>query len=95
MIDIDSLRAMVDAGEIETVIVAFTDHLGRLMGKRFDAQFFVDEVAAHGTHACNYLLTVDMEMTPVPGYAFANWHLGYGDFHTVPDLSTLRIANIS
>lgn len=93
MLDIDTLRAFVDAGRVETVIVAFTDHLGRLMGKRFDAQFFVDEVADHGTHACNYLLTVDMEMTPVPGYAFANWHLGYGDFHTVPDLSTLRLAS--
>lgn len=93
MLDIDTLRAFVDAGRVETVIVAFTDHLGRLMGKRFDAQFFVDEIAAHGTHACNYLLTVDMEMTPVPGYAFANWHLGYGDFHTVPDLSTLRLAS--
>ncbi len=93
MLDIDTLRALVDAGHIETVIVAFTDHLGRLLGKRFDAQFFVDEVAAHGTHACNYLLTVDMEMTPVPGYTFANWHLGYGDFHTVPDLSTLRLAS--
>ena len=93
MLDIDTLRAFVDASRIETVIVAFTDHLGRLMGKRFDAQFFVDEIANHGTHACNYLLTVDMEMTPVPGYTFANWHLGYGDFHTVPDLNTLRVAS--
>jgi glutamine synthetase len=93
MLDLDTLRAMVQAERIETVIVAFTDHLGRLMGKRFDAHFFVDEVHAHGTHACNYLLTVDMEMTPVPGYTFANWHLGYGDFHTVPDLSTLRTAS--
>lgn len=93
MLTLDALAQLVHAEKIETVIVAFTDHLGRLMGKRFDAQFFVDDVHAHGTHACNYLLTVDMEMTPVPGYAFANWHLGYGDFHTVPDLSTLRIAS--
>ena len=51
---------------------------------------FVDEVAAHGTHGCDYLLTTDMEMEPVPGYDFANWELGYGDVHLVPDLATLR-----
>jgi len=93
MLDLDTLRALVQTEQIETVIVAFTDHIGRLMGKRFDAHHFVDEVSSHGTHGCNYLLTVDMEMTPVPGYTFANWHLGYGDFHTMPDLSTLRMAS--
>src|SRR4051812_42098617 len=54
---------------------------------------FVDEVAAHGAHACDYLLTTDMEMEPVPGYRFANWELGYGDVHLVPDMSTLRRAS--
>ncbi len=54
--------------------------------------FFVDESHDHGTHGCDYLLTVDMEMEPVPGYRYANWELGYGDFHMVPDLSTLRLA---
>ena len=75
--------------EIETVIVAFTDHYGRLVGKRFDAEFFVESIE-DGTHACDYLLTTDMEMEPVPGYKFANWELGYGDFHLVPDFSTSR-----
>ncbi|MCP4419342.1 MAG: glutamine synthetase, partial [Chloroflexi bacterium] len=79
--------------EIETVIVGFTDHYGRIMGKRFDADFFVQDGIANGTHSCNYLLTVDMEMEPVPGYDFANWELGYGDFHLVPDIATLRIAS--
>jgi glutamine synthetase len=78
-------------GTIETVIVAFTDHYGRLVGKRFDAGFFTESVG-DGTHACDYLLTVDMEMHPVPGYRFASWELGYGDVHLVPDLSTLRRA---
>jgi glutamine synthetase len=78
------------AGAIDTVIVSFTDHYGRLLGKRFDAGYFLDHVAAEGTHCCNYLLTTDMEMDPVPGYRFANWELGYGDFHIVPDLATLR-----
>src|ERR671911_2146852 len=88
----DELRTAVDAGSIETVIVAFPDPYGRLMGKRYDAEVFVEEAAEHGTHACTYLLTADMEMEPVRGYRFANWELGYGDFHLVPDMDTLRVA---
>jgi glutamine synthetase len=90
---IEQLRDLVVKGEIETVVVGFTDHYGRLLGKRFDAEMFVDEVVKSGAHACDYLLTVDMEMDPVPGYRFANWELGYGDFHLVPDLATLRRAS--
>jgi glutamine synthetase len=88
----DRLRELVAQEQIETVIVAFTDHYGRLCGKRYDAEMFVADTIAHGTHGCDYLLTTDMEMEPVPGYKFANWELGYGDFHLVPDLSTLRLA---
>ena len=88
-----TLSQQVASEEIETVIVAFTDHFGRLMGKRFDAEFFVDQIARHGAHGCDYLLTVDMEMEPVPGYRFANWELGYGDFHLSPDMNTLRVAS--
>jgi glutamine synthetase len=91
--DVNELRGLVAQGQIETVVVAFTDHYGRLLGKRFDAEMFVDEIAKHGAHACDYLLTVDMEMEPVPGYRFANWELGYGDFHLVPDTATLRLAS--
>jgi glutamine synthetase len=83
---------LVASSAIETVIVAFTDHYGRLMGKRFDGEYFL-ETATDGTHACNYLLTTDMEMEPVRGYTFANWEKGYGDFHLVPDLRTLRMAS--
>jgi glutamine synthetase len=93
MLTLAELAAKVAAGEVETVLVQFTDHYGRFMGKRFDAEFFVEDTAGHGTHGCNYLLTVDMEMEPVPGYRFANWELGYGDFHLVPDMSTLRMAS--
>jgi glutamine synthetase len=93
MLTLDELHRRVQEGAIETVLVMFTDHFGRFMGKRFDAEFFVEDVAQHGTHACNYLLTVDMEMEPVPGYRFANWERGYGDFHLVPDLATLRVAS--
>ena len=90
---LDDLRESVGRGEIDTVLVIFTDLYGRFLGKRFDAGFFLDQVATGGTHACNYLLTVDMEMEPVPGYRFANWEKGYGDFHLVPDLDTLRRAS--
>src|SRR5919201_695931 len=91
--DVNELPCLVAQGAIETVVVAFTDHYGRLLGKRFDAEMFVDEIAKHGAHACDYLLTVDMEMEPVPGYRFANWELGYGDFHLVPHPATLRLAS--
>ncbi|HEX6567850.1 MAG TPA: glutamine synthetase family protein, partial [Acidimicrobiales bacterium] len=93
MLSLDGLRTAVGLDEIDTVIVGFTDHYGRLVGKRYDAGMFVDEVAVHGTHGCDYLLTTDMEMEPVPGYEFANWELGYGDVHLVPDLATLRAAD--
>ncbi|MCB0122277.1 MAG: glutamine synthetase, partial [Caldilineaceae bacterium] len=78
--------------QIDTMLVMFTDHYGRFMGKRYDAEFFLAHVADHGTHGCDYLLTVDMEMEPVQGYTYANWELGYGDFHLVPDLNTLRLV---
>ncbi len=92
MLTLDALAAHVERGEIETVVVGFTDHYGRMMGKRFDAEFFVQDAAEHGTHGCDYLLIVDMEMNPTPGYTYANWERGFGDFHLVPDLSTLRVA---
>ena len=92
MLTLDELRKLVAGDDVDTVVVGFTDHYGRLVGKRYDAGMFVDEVAAAGTW-CDYLLTTDMEMEPVPGYRFANWELGYGDVHLVPDLPTLRRAD--
>lgn len=93
MLSLEQLKNKVAQEDIETVIVAFTDHYGRLTGKRFDAEFFLESAVEDGTHACDYLLTTDMELEPVPGYSLANWELGYGDFHLVPDLATLRLAN--
>jgi len=92
MLSLDELHALVSQGEIETVVVGFTDPYGRLMGKRYDAEMFVESIAGGGAHGCDYLLTTDMEMEPVRGYRFANWELGYGDVHLVPDLATLRRA---
>ncbi|CAM2008443.1 glutamine synthetase family protein [Acanthopleuribacter pedis] len=87
-----SLKNLIDAGEIDTVLTVFPDHYGRLMGKRICAQFFLETIQAHGIHACDYLLTTDIDMNPVPGFSFANWERGYGDFHGVPDYRTLRRA---
>jgi glutamine synthetase len=89
---LDQLRQEVSDGTIESVVVGFTDHYGRTMGKRFDADFFLESAVEDGTHACDYLLTVDMEMEPVEGFAYSNWSTGYGDFHLVPDMTTLRRA---
>ena len=93
MISLGELQTLVERGEVDTVVVGFTDHYGRLCGKRFDAGFFLESAVADGTHACDYLLTTDMEMEPIPGYGFASWEQGYGDVHLVPDLSTLRLAS--
>ena len=91
MLDFEELRADVESGAIDTVVVAFTDMQGRLMGKRVHSQFFLEgEVAEHGVEGCNYLMALDMEMDPIPGYQIANWERGYGDFLLTPDLDTLR-----
>ena len=89
---LEELQAQAADGSIDTVLVGFTDLYGRLVGKRFDASFFLEDTVRNGTHGCDYLLTVDMEMEPVGGYEFANWEQGYGDVHLVPDLGTLRHA---
>jgi glutamine synthetase len=90
MLTLEELRSEVANGTIDTVVAAFTDMQGRLMGKREQAEFFLDETAEHGLEGCNYLLGLDMEMDPQPGYAMASWERGYGDFHLRPDLATLR-----
>jgi glutamine synthetase len=86
-----SLKTKIKRGEIDTIIAAFPDVFGRLIGKRFTGQFFLDQVAHHGTHGCNYLLTVDIEMEPMDGFKLANWEKGFGDFEMRPELSTLRL----
>ncbi len=85
------LRSRIEAGEIDTVIVAIPDVFGRLVGKRFTARFFLDSVAEHGTHGCNYLLTVNIEMDPMDGFKLANWESGFGDFEMRPDPGSIRL----
>jgi glutamine synthetase len=91
MLSLDELRKDVESGAIDTVVVAFTDMQGRLLGKRLHGEFFLDEVdSGHAIEGCNYLLALEMEMDPVPGYELASWERGYGDFGLQPDLATLR-----
>jgi glutamine synthetase len=90
MLTLDDLRTDVDNGSIDTVVTAFTDMQGRLVGKREHARYFLEETADHGLEGCNYLLALDMDMDPQPGYAMASWERGYGDFHLLPDFATLR-----
>jgi glutamine synthetase len=92
MLTMNELEKLVEAGEIDTVIVAFTDMQGRLVGKRASARLFVEEIAAHGAECCNYLLAVDVEMNTVDGYAISSWEKGYGDMAMIPDLDTLRLV---
>ncbi|MFJ3896937.1 MULTISPECIES: glutamine synthetase family protein [unclassified Streptomyces] len=89
-LSVEDLQRLVSSGEIDTVVLAFPDMQGRLQGKRFAARFFLDDVLAHGTEGCNYLLAVDTEMNTVDGYAMSSWERGYGDFAMHPDLTTLR-----
>jgi glutamine synthetase len=94
MLELVDLRRQVAAREVDTVVVAFTDMQGRLLGKRLHAEFFLEETesreAGLSVEGCNYLLALEMEMDPVPGYEIASWEQGYGDFVIRPDLSTLR-----
>src|SRR6266545_528645 len=81
MLSVDDLRKEAEEGRIDTVVTAFTDMQGRLFGKRIQVEYFLDEVTSHGVEGCNYLLALDMDMEPLPGY---------GDFGIQPDMGTLR-----
>ncbi len=87
---LDQLTAAIEADEIDTVVVAFTDMQGRLQGKRLHGRYFLDIVVDHGTEGCNYLLGVDVDMNTVAGYAITSWDRGYGDMEFVLDFDTLR-----
>ncbi len=90
MLTIDQLREAITAGDVDSVVLAFTDMQGRLQGKVIHAQFFLDDVLGHGTEGCNYLLAVDTDMNTVDGYAMSSWETGYGDMLFDFDLDTIR-----
>jgi glutamine synthetase len=90
-LDAKQLEELAELGQVDTVLCMFTDLQGRFMGKRVVPHFFLEEILGEeGLHACLYLLAIDMEMEPLPGYQYASWETGYGDFRMIPDLSTLR-----
>eukprot|EP01126_Amoeba_proteus_P008070 TRINITY_DN1295_c0_g2_i4.p1 TRINITY_DN1295_c0_g2~~TRINITY_DN1295_c0_g2_i4.p1 ORF type:complete len:534 (+),score=100.14 TRINITY_DN1295_c0_g2_i4:156-1604(+) len=91
MLTLDQLRKKAQEGSIETVVMGFTDLVGRLSGKRYDVDFFLSD-GIKGTHACSYLMTIDIEQKVLDGFEFSNWQTGFGDFILVPDMSTLRVA---
>src|SRR5262245_36104277 len=88
--NLQTLKTKIRKGEIDTIITVAPDVFGRLIGKRFTGDYFVEHVAGHGTHGCNYLLTVNLEMDPQDGFQIANWDKGFGDFEFRPDASTIR-----
>jgi glutamine synthetase len=88
---VEELTTLVTSKEIDTVIIAFTDMQGRLVGKRASARLFLEELAEHGAECCNYLLAVDVEMNTVDGYAISSWETGYGDMVLHPDFDSLRL----
>ena len=91
LLSLDKLKQKIADGTVDTVIVAFTDMQGRLQGKRLHGQFFVDHVVGHGTEGCNYLLSVDVEMNTIDGYAMSSWDKGYGDMEFSLDFDTIRV----
>ncbi len=92
MLTVPELQKLVDSGDIDTVIISFTDIQGRLVGKRMSARLFVEDTIAHGAECCNYLLAVDVENNTVPGYEFSSWEKGYNDMAMIPDMTTLRLV---
>ena len=90
MLSLERLRVEVGEGEVDTVILAFTDMQGRLQGKRLSAEYYLDDVVPNHAEGCNYLLAVDVDMNTVDGYEMSSWEHGYGDFVLRPDFSTLR-----
>jgi glutamine synthetase len=88
---VEDLRKRITDGELDTVVVAFTDMQGRLQGKRLHGAYFLEHVLEHGTEGCNYLLGVDIDMNTVSGYAITSWERGYGDMDFVLDLETIRL----
>ena len=87
----EQLTALITGGEVDTVVMAFPDLYGRLVGKRTTGRFFLDHVADHGTENCDYLIACDIENNPVPGYRFASYDQGYGDMLARADWDTVRI----
>jgi len=91
LLSLEQLKKLIADGNVDTVVIAFTDMQGRLQGKRLHAAYFVDVVLEQGAEGCNYLLGVDVDMNTVDGYAMTSWDKGYGDMEFVLDHDTIRL----
>ena len=88
----DELRNAIRRGDIDTVVMAFPDLQGRLVGKRTTGTFFLQQVEELGTENCDYLIATDFDDVAVPGYKFASYDLGYGDMLARADFGTIRVT---
>lgn len=92
LISLKALQQLAADNVVDTVATVFTDLYGRLLGKRLDIDFFLENYE-HGIGACTYLLSTDMPMNTLDDFEFSNWQTGNGDMLLLPDLNTLRIAD--
>jgi glutamine synthetase len=57
LLTLEELAETVRKGDVDTVVVAFTDMQGRLMGKRLHAEHFLEDIVpGKSVEGCNYLL---------------------------------------
>lgn len=93
---LDAVRHAIKNQQISTVLVAVPDMMGRLKGKRLDAQTFLDGLSSSRSgapvmEACAYILATDVDMRPLPGFGLTGWEQGFQDIGVVPDLGTFRV----
>ncbi|HEU4909291.1 MAG TPA: glutamine synthetase family protein [Propionibacteriaceae bacterium] len=92
-LSVHDLRRRINEGDVDTVVVAFTDVQGRLQGTRFHAPYFAEQVLEHGTEAPGYLLAVDVEMNITDRDDLPSVDRLNGEMKLLPDLQTIRLLH--
>jgi glutamine synthetase len=90
-LSVHDLRRRINEGDVDTVVVAFTDVQGRLQGKRLQAGYFAEHVLDHGSEAPAYLLGVDVDMNIPDRYELASGDRPNGEVKLLLDLQTIRL----
>jgi len=90
-LSVHDLRRRINEGDIDTVVIAFTDMQGRLQGKRLHAVYFAEHVLDHGTEGSAHLLAVDVEMNVSDRYAMSSPDKADGGIRLVLDPQTIRL----
>ncbi|MFJ9908731.1 glutamine synthetase family protein [Streptomyces sp. NPDC101152] len=83
------LRRLFEDRAVTTIMLAVPDLQGRLMGKIFNADVFLERMTS-GAEMCSYILATDIDMTPLDGFDSAGWDQGFGDFLVIPDLDQVH-----